>query len=72
LQPNATANTIKNNVGSSIRGTGQARNIVIDARGSGLSKSNAMKGMDNAFKYSRRKLDNISVIGDKYFIGRGI
>ena len=69
LSPGATENTIKNAVNNSIRGGGQARNIVIDARGSGLSRAGAENGAYKALGISRGLVDRITVIGDDYFFG---
>ncbi len=68
LDPGATANTIKNVVNNSIRKGGQARNIVIDARGSGLTQEAASHGIAKALGISRGKIDNITIIGDDFFI----
>lgn len=70
LSPGATANTVKNVVNNSIKGGGQARNIVIDARCSGLTKEAAEQGLNKAFGISRGKIDNISIIGDSFFVNR--
>ena len=72
LQSGASSNTIRNVVNNSIRRGGQARQIVIDARGSGLSSANARVGINRAFGISRNRVDYISVIGDDFFIGRGL
>jgi hypothetical protein len=58
-------------VEKSINGGGQARNIVIDARGSGLSYADAQRGIFRAFGVARGKVDRITVIGDDFFIGYG-
>ena len=72
LDPGATSSRIKNVVNSSIKRGGQARNIVIDARGSGLSQADAVRGLSRAAGISRGKLDNITIIGDDFFINRAI
>lgn len=71
LQPGATSNTIRNSVNNSIRRGGQARNIVIDARGSGLSEADAIAGLVRLPGISRDRLDYVSAIGDDYFRGIG-
>lgn len=68
LEPGADSSRIKNVVNNSIRGTGQGRNIVIDARASGLTAEEANAGIARAFGIARGKLDSISIIGDNYFI----
>jgi len=69
LDPGATEGTIKNTVNNSIRRGGQARNIVIDARGSGLSRDNAQSGLYKALGITRGRVDHITVIGDGFLIG---
>lgn len=68
MEPGATDGTIKNTVAKSIAGEGQARQIIIDARGSGLSKETAIKGTYRALGASNGKLDFIEVIGDGFFL----
>ena len=68
LQPGADSSRIKNVVNNSIRGAGQGRNIIIDARQSGLTVEEANAGISRAFGIARGKLDSISIIGDNYFI----
>jgi hypothetical protein len=67
LEPGAGPNTVKNSVNNSIRRGGQAREIVIDARGSGLTKEAAEQGAAKALGISRGKLDGLTIIGDGYF-----
>ena len=71
LDPGATSSTIRNVVNSSIRRGGQARSIVIDARGTGLNFGGAQQGVGRALGVSRGKVDNITVIGDDFLIQRG-
>jgi hypothetical protein len=68
LGPNATANTVKNNVNNSIRNGGQARQIFLDARGSGLTEQEAIEGIRNAMRISRGKVDKIRIFGDGFDI----
>jgi hypothetical protein len=72
LDPGAMSNTVKNGVSASIKRGGQARNIVIDARGSGLIEAEAIRGLGRAQGISRGLLDNITIIGDDFFITRAI
>lgn len=72
LDPGATAATIKNSVNNSIRRGGQARDIVIDSRGTGLTEAAALHGIKKALGISRGLVDYIAVIGDDFFIGRGL
>jgi hypothetical protein len=66
LDPGATSGTIKNTVGQSISGTGQARDIVIDARGSGLDPAEAERGLARVGGIAGGKLDSVRIIGDGY------
>jgi hypothetical protein len=66
LDPGASAGTIKNTVNNSIRNGGQAREIVVDARGTGLAEDAAKEGAAKALGISRGKLDGLMVIGDGY------
>jgi hypothetical protein len=67
-QPGATDATIRNEVNNSIRKGGQARDIVIDARGSGLARDAAAKGLARARNITRGRIDSVRVIGDDYDI----
>jgi len=66
LDPGATSGTIKNQVNKSISGMGQARDIVIDARGAGLDATEAARGLDRVGGITRGKLDSVHIIGDGY------
>jgi hypothetical protein len=68
LDPGATSNTIRNVVNNSVRRGGQARSIIIDARGSGLSQEEAARGIARAMGISRGRIDRIRVIGDGFNI----
>ncbi len=61
-------NTIKNVVGNSISDGGQARDIIIWSRGTGLTEAQARLGIDLGFRNSRGLLDSIRVIGDGFDI----
>ena len=69
LGSGATPNTIKNDVNKSIKYGGQARNFVIDARNTSLTKEEAEQGVFKALGISRGKVDYIEVIGKDYFFG---
>jgi RHS repeat-associated protein len=75
LNPGATAKTIINRVRNSVDEGGQARNITFDARGSGLSESEAREGIARSLgNYGPggargHRLDSIRVIGDGYDTG---
>ena len=69
LKPGAVSNTIKNRVSDSLKNGGQSRNILFDARGSGLNQTDALHGINRTLNVNKKKVDNISVIGDDFFIG---
>ena len=71
LSEGSASATIRNTVNNSIRRGGQARAIVIDARGSGLMRAGAQTGIDRALGIARGKVDRITVLGDDFFIGGG-
>ncbi|MBO1352185.1 MAG: hypothetical protein EBE86_034685 [Hormoscilla sp. GUM202] len=64
----ATNPTVKNAINNSIRRGGQARDIIIDSRGSGLTETEAMTGLQRAKNITRGKIDSIRIIGDRYDI----
>lgn len=68
LEPGATSSTVKNQINNSIRRGGQARNIIIDARGSGLTDAEARAGLQRAKNITRGKVDSVRIIGDGYGI----
>ncbi len=72
LDKGGTSTTIRNTTNKSIKGKGQARNIVFDARNSGLTKKEAIRGLDRAAGIARGKLDNVTIIGDDFFINKSI
>jgi hypothetical protein len=61
--PGANGATIKNQINNSTRRGGQARNIIIDARGSGLIEAEAMRGLARAKNITRGRIDSVRVIG---------
>ena len=68
--PGANSNTIKNEVSSSIRGTGQARNIVIDAENSGLTQVEAERALNRIAGIQNGKLDSVRIIGKGFDLNR--
>lgn len=54
--PGADSGTIKNAVNESISGIGQARRIIIDARGTGMSEAEAMRALARVGGIARGKL----------------
>jgi hypothetical protein len=71
LDSGASPATIRNVVNESVRRGGQARNMVIDARGTGLGRAAAERGISRALGIRRGKIDGITVIGDDYMVGWG-
>ena len=72
LDPGTDSSTIRNVVNNSIKHGGQARNIIIDARGIGLSEAEALRGLESASGISRGKVENITLIGDGYFLNKAV
>ena len=68
LEPGATNNSLRNTVRRSMKDGGQARNMVIDARSSGLTEQNAWRGLAQVRGLYRGRLDSIRLIGDAYDI----
>lgn len=46
MSPGGTSATVRSEVSNSLKNGGQARNIIIDARGSGLTEAEANRGLD--------------------------
>ena len=70
LDPGATSGTIKNQVSQSIKGGGQARDIIIDARGSGLDATEAARGLGRVGGIAGGKLDSVRILGDGYDVSK--
>ena len=68
LDPGATSATVRNQVNESIRGMGQARDVIVDARGSGLNVAEAERGLSRVGGTARGKIDSVRIIGDGYDI----
>ncbi|MCP4696289.1 MAG: hypothetical protein GY862_05515 [Gammaproteobacteria bacterium] len=66
LESGATSTTVKNVINNSIRKGGQARQVIFDARGSGLTKEQALEGIKRAMGISRGRIDEIRVIGNGF------
>ena len=70
MSPGADSATVRNEINNSIRGPGQARDIILDARGSGLSEAEAIRGLNRVGGITRGKIDSVRIIGDGYDITR--
>ena len=70
MDPGGTSATIRNQVSASVSGGGQARHIIIDARGSGLTEPEALRGLSRADGIRRGRVDSIRIIGDGFGITR--
>ncbi len=72
VRPGASSVTVRNSVSASVSREGQARTIVIDARGSGLSSSEALRGLNRITHVDvhRNKVDLVIVIGDQFIMSR--
>ncbi len=68
LAPGAKNSTVRNSINDSIRRGGQARNMVIDARGSGLTEVEAQRGLARARNITRGKIDSVRIMGDGFDI----
>jgi len=71
LDSGAVSGTIKNVLNESRRGGGQARQIIIDARGTGLTQGVAQSGINRSLGVDKIKesFDNIILIGDDFLLG---
>lgn len=65
--PDCPLETIRNNVNNSIRGGGQARDIIFDVRVSGMNSAEARAGIARSWGITRGKIDSIRVIGNGFF-----
>jgi RHS repeat-associated protein len=68
LQKGATSSTLRNSVNASIKGGGQARNIIINARDSGLTEAEATRGLSRVGGFAAGKVDSVRIIGDGFDI----
>lgn len=68
--PGATDGTIVNEVQQSIRGGGQARDIIVDARRSGVSEVEAKIALERISGVTRGKLDSVRIVGDGFDVRR--
>lgn len=66
LEPGATSATVRNSVNNSLRNGGQARQMIVDAHGSGLTEADARQGALRVTGISRGKLDGLRIIGDGF------
>lgn len=70
MEPGADSATVRNEVNNSIKRGGQARDMILDARGSGLSEAEATKGLNRVAGITRGKVDSVRIIGDGFDIKR--
>jgi len=70
MDPGADSATVRNEVNNSIKGGGQARDMILDARGSGLSEAEATRGLNRVTGITRGKIDSVRIIGDGYDVKR--
>ena len=64
----ATNATIKTEISMSIKRGGQARDMIIDARGTGLTEAEARRGLARAAGITRGRIDSVRVVGDGFDI----
>jgi len=62
----ADSETIRNTINNSIRRGGQARHIIIDARRSGLTEVEAIRGLARVRNITRGMMDSVRIIGDRF------
>jgi hypothetical protein len=65
LEPGATAGTVRNKFKIA---KGQARNLIIDARESGLSIEEAKRGIRMGYGAYADKIDRVEIIGDSFYL----
>jgi hypothetical protein len=65
-EPGADSATIRNEVNQSIKRGGQARDIIIDARGTGMTEGEAERGLARVSGIARERLDTVRIIGDGF------
>lgn len=68
--PGADSGRIKNEVSGSLKNGGQARRIVVDARGSGVRREEAERALARMGGITRGKLDHLLIIGDNFDVSR--
>ncbi len=66
LVTGSTAVQLRRAVRQSLRGTGQARHIVIDARGSGLTSADAAEGLKLIRSPAQGRLNSARIVGRDY------
>jgi hypothetical protein len=64
-RPGADSATISIEVKESIKGGGQARDI-IDARGTGMTEGEAERGLARVSGIARGRLDTVRIVGDGF------
>jgi Contact-dependent growth inhibition CdiA C-terminal domain len=66
--PGADNGRIKNEVNNSLKRGGQARHIIINAKGKGLTLPEAQRAIARIRGISRGRLDSLRIIGDDFDI----
>jgi hypothetical protein len=67
-EPGADNSRIKNEVNNSLRRGGQARHIIINAKGKGLTLPEAHRAVARIRGISNGRLDSLRIIGDDFDI----
>ncbi len=70
LKPGYGRKTVTNKVNESLRKQGQARYIIVDARGSGLTVAEAQYSLARVAGITRGKLDTLRILGDGFDVSR--
>lgn len=65
-----TSDSVRNAINASLRKEGQARHIIYDARGSGLTREEAERALRRIAGITRGKLDSVRIIGDGFDLTR--
>jgi hypothetical protein len=61
-----TSDSVRNAINDSLRGKVQARQIIYDARDSGLTREEAERALRRIAGITRGKLDSVRIIGDGF------
>ena len=64
LDPGADNSTVKTSINNAMK---QARDVIIDARGSGLTEAEALRAIARVRGFAKGKLESVRIIGDGLF-----